>query len=119
MNDLGRHVVACLVKFSLEISTAKCSDPSRDSNAQIVGNEFYNGKGVEFRYLIDHVLEPQNSQKLVCQKGRWNGTIPLCKGTTNKIFDLKNSKLYNKASYPHTKQALGCITQNIMRRLAS
>ena len=67
-------------------------DPSRDSNAQIVGNEFYNGKEVEFRCWNDHALEPQNSQKLICENGRWNGTIPLCKGSTDEIFSLRNSQ---------------------------
>lgn len=75
-----------------------------------MGNEFYNGKEVEFRCPKDYVLEPKNSKKLICENGRWNGTFPLCKGSVDEFFYFKNSKLRNKANYSQTKQALGSIT---------
>jgi hypothetical protein len=61
---------------------AKCPNPSENTNARVVGNEFYNGKEVEFVCPRDYILIPEISKKLTCENGRWEGIIPSCKGTT-------------------------------------
>ena len=62
--------------FSLE----KCSDPSGNTNARVIGNKFYHGEEVEFVCPRDHILVPSRSSKLTCNDGTWGGPIPLCKG---------------------------------------
>ena len=59
----------------------KCSDPSRKTNADVHGNEFYHGKEVQFSCTKDYTLVPASSKKITCQDGDWRGTIPSCKGT--------------------------------------
>jgi hypothetical protein len=61
----------------------KCSNPSKGTNARVVGHEFYHGRKVEFVCSNDEVLDPKNSKKLTCDNGRWNGRIPRCKGRTS------------------------------------
>ena len=68
-----------LVKFPL----GKCSDPSRSTNARIIGSEFYHGRQVEFVCPRDSSLVPEKSRKLTCLDGRWDGVIPVCKGIRN------------------------------------
>ncbi len=64
---------------------AKCPNPSKDTNARIVGNEFYHDKEVEFVCSRDEVLDPKFSKKLRCDNGNWYGIIPRCKGTANCV----------------------------------
>ena len=68
------------MKYFSEFFIARCSDPSRSTNAKVVGNEFYHGKEVEFVCKKDYVHHPKISKKLICDNGKWSGSIPLCKG---------------------------------------
>ena len=36
---------------------------------------------VKFNCSGDDVLDPEISEKLTCENGRWNGIIPWCKGS--------------------------------------
>jgi hypothetical protein len=61
----------------------KCSDPSGNTNANVIGKKFYHGTEVEFVCPRDSILVPASSRKLTCQDGQWRGTIPSCKGSMN------------------------------------
>ncbi len=63
-------------------------DPTTDTNVVVVGNEFYDGKEVEFACSRDEVLDPEISKKLTCEKGKWNGIIPKCKGTIKASYSV-------------------------------
>ncbi|XP_046845739.1 sushi, von Willebrand factor type A, EGF and pentraxin domain-containing protein 1-like isoform X4 [Xenia sp. Carnegie-2017] len=65
----------------------RCPDPSGTTNAQIVGNQFYDGKQVEFVCRSNEYLHPSVSKRLTCTGGAWNGVIPSCKvkTTTERI----------------------------------
>ena len=80
-----------LKSFGSMCFTEKCSDPSRKTNADVHGNEFYHGKEVQFSCTKDYTLVPASSKKLTCQDGDWRGTIPSCKGT---IWFLNQNKLW-------------------------
>jgi hypothetical protein len=62
-----------------------CSDPSKSTNARVIGNEFYHGKEVKFVCSDDNLLIPESSKKLTCENGKWNGSLPSCKGNNNMI----------------------------------
>ena len=62
------------------ISIETCPDPKKETNARVIGNEFYNGKEVEFTCSNDYVIIPEYSKKLKCENGKWKGEIPFCKG---------------------------------------
>ena len=68
----------------MSVSLERCSDPSQQTNAQVIGSEFYHGKEVEFACRRYYTLVPSKSKKLRCQDGLWKGgIIPSCKG---KVF---------------------------------
>jgi hypothetical protein len=52
----------------------------------VLGNEFYNGKEVEFVSPRDYVLIPEISKKLSCENGKWKGIIPSCKGIKLRLL---------------------------------
>ena len=56
-----------------------CPDPSKSSNVNVIGSEFYEGKQEKFVCQDDSILIPKNSMKITCQNGRWSGIIPSCK----------------------------------------
>ena len=58
-----------------------CLDPSINTNSRVIGNQFDNGKEVEFVCPRNELLIPEISRKLTCENGKWNGIIPSCKGT--------------------------------------
>jgi hypothetical protein len=51
-----------------------------------VGTDFYSGQEAEFVCPKDYVLIPKTSKKLTCEKGRWKGKIPSCKGRNETNF---------------------------------
>ncbi|XP_046845736.1 sushi, von Willebrand factor type A, EGF and pentraxin domain-containing protein 1-like isoform X2 [Xenia sp. Carnegie-2017] len=63
----------------IPLCKVRCPDPSRTTNAQIVGNQFYDGKQVEFVCRSNEYLHPSVSKRLTCTGGAWNGVIPSCK----------------------------------------
>ena len=67
----------CMFRCSLE----KCSDPLGKTNANVIGDQFYHGKEVEFACPGDAVLHPSSSRKLRCRDGDWEGVIPSCQGS--------------------------------------
>ena len=83
-----RSFTQCLVKFP----SAKCPDPSRSTNARVIGRQFYNGQQVEFVCAGDSSLTPQKSRKLTCLDGNWNGVIPVCKGIRNIDIILPSNR---------------------------
>ncbi|CAB4020214.1 Hypothetical predicted protein, partial [Paramuricea clavata] len=72
---------------------AKCSNPSKSTNARVVGNEFYNGKEVEFVCPKDYVIEPEISKKLTCENGKWKGIIPSCKASCRPLSAIPNGNI--------------------------
>ena len=70
------------------MSLETCSDPSINSNAIVIGSEFYDGKEVEFDCQKDAILIPKSSRKVTCRNGRWSSIIPLCKGKTLKQLNV-------------------------------
>ncbi len=61
-------------------------DPSKDTNAKVVGDEFSHGKEVKFVCPKDHILIPESSKTLNCDDGKWNGILPSCKGMTITMY---------------------------------
>ncbi|CAB4031772.1 Hypothetical predicted protein [Paramuricea clavata] len=68
----------------------KCSDPSKGTNARVIGNEFYHGKEVEFVCTEDVILIPESSRKLTCENGKWNGSLPSCKASCPSLSKIRN-----------------------------
>ncbi|CAB3993731.1 Hypothetical predicted protein [Paramuricea clavata] len=66
----------------------KCTDPSGNTNANVIGKEFYHGKEVEFVCPRDSILVPASSRNLRCQDGQWRGTIPSCKASCPSLSQL-------------------------------
>ena len=85
---------------------AKCSNPSSYTNARVIGNEFYHGKKVNFLCSNDEVLDPQLSNKLTCNKGKWSGTIPWCKVSCPPLLLLPNGKINGSENWKHGSLAL-------------
>ena len=51
----------------------------------MIGNEFYNGKEVKFVCAEDGIVIPESSKKLTCENGKWNGSLPSCKGNDSMM----------------------------------
>ncbi|CAB4020153.1 Hypothetical predicted protein [Paramuricea clavata] len=78
----------------------KCSDPSKGTNARVIGNEFYHGQEVEFVCSDDNILIPDSSRKLTCENGNWNGSFPLCKALCPILSKIRNGVI-NGADRTH------------------
>ncbi|XP_028415817.1 CUB and sushi domain-containing protein 3-like [Dendronephthya gigantea] len=82
---VGEKVLKCTNAGSWNASYPKCErscpDPSKDTNAKVIGSRFYNGEEVEFECPVDGVLTPEKSRKLTCKRGSWSGIIPSCKAS--------------------------------------
>ncbi|XP_028394556.1 sushi, von Willebrand factor type A, EGF and pentraxin domain-containing protein 1-like [Dendronephthya gigantea] len=83
----------------------KCPDPSKDTNARVVGDQFYNGMEVEFICSDDGVLEPEISKKLTCKNGRWDGIMPWCKAPCPPLPQIRNGV----TRYPNDRRRHGDI----------
>jgi hypothetical protein len=67
-----------------------CSDPSKDTNAKVVGDVFSHGNEVKFVCPKDDILIPDSSETLTCNDGKWNGILPSCKGMKDMMHVLEN-----------------------------
>jgi len=54
-----------------------CQDPGSFYNGKVIGNDYSYNSSVRFQCNLDYDL--LGATVLTCKKGRWNGTMPVCK----------------------------------------
>ena len=82
----------------------RCFDPSKVTNARVIGYDVENSTKVEFFCDKEDVLIPANSTKLMCENGQWKGIIPRCKGRRT-LQELKRLRLQSHSSCFHPATA--------------
>ncbi|CAB4000098.1 Hypothetical predicted protein [Paramuricea clavata] len=94
--------------FRIPRCEAKCPNPSENTNARVIGNEFYDGKEVEFVCPGGYILIPDISKKLTCENGRWEGIIPSCKASCPPLPEIPNGNIiiYSAKRRTHGSYAL-------------
>ena len=71
-----------------------CSDPSKDTNAKVIGDVFSHGNEVKFVCPKDYILIPESSEILTCDDGKWTGILPSCKGMKDMMYWKTFSKKF-------------------------
>jgi hypothetical protein len=99
MNNLPTSYSAEKKSFDCIFFAENCSDPSKDTNAKVIGDVFSHGNEVKFVCPKDYILIPESSEILTCDDGKWNGMLPSCKGMTImmcwKTFDRPTQSIFN------------------------